>query len=167
MMVYKTPSIEAFRNRKRFHATQKTHSESTSDWFKRLQKCLNNCNFDYISDYMLIDKFLSGLNETEFEKMLQVPNWTIDELILVVIGNAHIFNTKACTNAKLPSKTGVTDATNQNNKDDNERFHIKSEDMTVSISNELNIDNLNKYHNHKSCHEISNFPGNSNERCSK
>lgn len=134
MMVYRTPSIGVFRNRKRFHATQKTNSESISDWFKRLQKFINNCDFDCISDYVLIDKFISGLNDTEFEKISQVPNWTIEELILVVIGNAHIFNTKALTNVKRTSKNGITDATNETNKDDIEsgRFYIKSEDMAVS-----------------------------------
>lgn len=91
MIVYKTPTITAYHNRRQFHATQKSQNESISDWFKRLQNCVVQCDFEHISDYMLIDKFVSGLNETDFEKISQVQTWTADELVLVVIGNAHIF----------------------------------------------------------------------------
>ncbi|KAJ6649605.1 Zinc finger protein [Pseudolycoriella hygida] len=93
-MEYQTPRATIFLNRKRFHATQKSITESISDWFKRLQEFVNNCEFKQIADYMLIDKFISGLSETDFEKISKVPIWTVDELILVVIGNAHIFTCK-------------------------------------------------------------------------
>lgn len=91
MIVYKTPTVAAFHHRQQFHATQKIQGESISDWFKRLQNYATKCEFDNISDYMLIDKFVSGLNEIDFEKISQVSTWTSEELVLVVIGNAHIF----------------------------------------------------------------------------
>lgn len=91
MIVYKTPTATAFHHRQQFHATQKIQGESISDWFKRLQNYVIKCEFEHISDYMLIDKFVSGLNEIDFEKISQVPKWTSEELVLVVIGNAHIF----------------------------------------------------------------------------
>lgn len=96
-MSYDTPSMAIFQNRKRFHAIQKSPSESTSTWFKRLQTSIGHCAFSRISDYMLIDKFVSGLSETDFETISQIPTWTIDELILVVIGSAHIFDSKQVT----------------------------------------------------------------------
>lgn len=94
MLVYRTPTAAAFYKRKQFHATRKQHTESISDWFKRLQQFIANCEFDCISEYMLIDKFVSGLNEMDFEKISKVATWTLQDLVLVVIGNEHIFNVK-------------------------------------------------------------------------
>lgn len=136
-MAYKTPSKAAFRNRKRFHATQKSNSESISDWFKRLQKFIGDCDFDEIYDSMLIDKFLSGLNENDFEKISLVPVWTVDELILVAIGNAHIFNTKDTkpSNGNLEIRdidSNVENDENHGNANKIKSVNIKSEDFTVS-----------------------------------
>lgn len=100
MIVYKTPSNEVFHHRQQFHATQKTPNESILDWYKRLQKVINRCEFENVTDYMLIDKFVSGLGDADFEKISQVTTWTIDELILVVIGNAHIFKNSAAKECK-------------------------------------------------------------------
>lgn len=93
MFVYQTPTVAAFQKRKLFHATRKEHTESISDWFKRVQQFIIKCEFDGMSEYMLIDKFVSGLNEMDFHKIAKVPNWTLQDLILVVIGNEHIFKT--------------------------------------------------------------------------
>lgn len=92
MLVYKTPTVAAFKKRKLFHASQKEHTESTSDWFKRLQQSITKCEYDLIVEYILIDKFVSALDEIDFQKISQVPSWTLQDLILVVIGNEHIFN---------------------------------------------------------------------------
>lgn len=61
MIVYKTPSHAAFHHRQQFHAIQKIQNESISDWYKRLQKVIDHCEFQDITDYMLIDKFVSTL----------------------------------------------------------------------------------------------------------
>lgn len=122
MIVYKTPTSVTFHNRKQFHASQKTHNESTSDWFRRLQNVIAKCEFEHISDYMLIDKFVSGLNEIDFQKISQIGAWTIEELILVVLGNAHIFK-------NLPIRDGeeVNDNCNISTVD------VKTECVVVSI----------------------------------
>lgn len=91
MIIYKTPSTVVFHNRQQFHATHKVPGENTSDWFKRLQLFIGKCEFETLTEYMLIEKFISGLNNEDFEKISQVPTWTTEELILVVIGNPHIF----------------------------------------------------------------------------
>lgn len=129
-MAYKTPTKIAFQNRKRFHATQKSNNETISDWFKRLQKCTGDCDFGQIYDCMLIDKFFSGLTESDFEKISQVPVWTVEELILVAIGNAHIFNTKDAKqtngNSQL-QESSTNDRINDNENNEHDRFNIKSE----------------------------------------
>lgn len=116
MIVYKTPTAAAFYHRQQFHATQKVPNESISDWFKRLQNYVANCEFEQISDYMLIDKFVSGLNETDFKKISQVATWTVEELVLVVIGNAHIFK-------NLPIK----DEEQTNEEHDEPHIEVKTE----------------------------------------
>lgn len=146
MIVYQTPSPTAFQSRRQFHAAQKSLHESISDWFKRLQKFIGNCDFEHVSDYMLIDKFISGLSESDFEKITPLPFWTVEELVLVVIGNAHIFNTKefkecqqlqASTQSQgIPQLAGdqLADESieNRNYEDEFEDIHIKTELTPVS-----------------------------------
>lgn len=91
MIVYKTPSTVAFHRRQQFHAAQKNPSETISDWFMRLQLFIDKCEFESVCDYMLIEKFISGLSDEDFEKISQVPTWTTEDLVLVVIGNPQIF----------------------------------------------------------------------------
>lgn len=93
MIVYETPSTVAFHSRREFHAAQKIQNESISDWFKRLQNLNKKCSFQNCADYMFIDKFVSGLSDDDFNKLSKVVAWTVEELILVVIGNPHIFKT--------------------------------------------------------------------------
>lgn len=117
MLAYKTPSQNSFHKRKQFHALQKDETESISDWFKHLQVFITKCEFDSMSDYMLIDKFVSGLNEMDFEKISKVASWTLQDLILVVIGNGHIFSTKQ-TKEKKQSPNDIASV------------HIKSENVS-------------------------------------
>lgn len=95
--MYQTPSTAAFQSRRQFHATHKTQSETIPDWFKRLQHLTSKCEFENVSDYMLIDKFISGLNDNDFNRLSQVAAWTTEEMVLVVIGNSHIFRSTAAT----------------------------------------------------------------------
>lgn len=92
MLVYRTPTVAAFKKRKLFHAIQKEHAETISDWFKRLQQSIPDCEYDLTAECILIDKFVSGLDEMDFQKISQVASWTLEDLILVVIGNTHIFS---------------------------------------------------------------------------
>lgn len=92
MLVYRTPTVSAFKKRKLFHAIQKEHAETISDWFKRLQQSITDCEYDLTAECILIDKFVSGLDELDFQKISQVASWTLEDLILVVIGNTHIFS---------------------------------------------------------------------------
>lgn len=131
MIEYKTPSIAAFHHRLQFHAAHKAQNESITDWFKRLQKFINHCEFAHISDYMLIDKFVSGLGDADFEKISQVATWTIEELILVVIGNAHIFN------RNISSKDSSSISERIEALEAIETKYIKAENTVVSMSVQL------------------------------
>lgn len=139
MIVYQTPSMGVFHNRQRFHATQRAQNENISDWFKRLQKFNDNCEFQDVSDYMLIDKFISGLNDSDFDKVSQIPHWTVEELVLVVIGNAHIFNIKKSRGTRhlhesfQSHEDELTNEQNDNRESGNdiEDVHIKMELITV------------------------------------
>lgn len=119
MFVYQTPTVAAFHKRKVFHATRKEHSESISDWFKRVQQFITKCEFDCMTEYMLIDKFVSGLNDIDFQKIAKVANWTLQDIILVVIGNEHIFKT-----------TQTKDSQHQ----DISNVHVKYEKVRTKIS---------------------------------
>ncbi|WP_230132599.1 hypothetical protein, partial [Campylobacter jejuni] len=65
-IIYKTPSHLAFNCRKIFHAMEKNPTEDLEQWFFRIQSVITDCDFDNFSDFMLIEKFISGLNEKTF-----------------------------------------------------------------------------------------------------
>lgn len=104
MLVYRTPTVAAFKKRKLFHATHRDHTESISDWFKRLQQSITECEYDLTADCILIDKFVSGLDDTNFHKISSVPSWTLEDLILVVLGNEHIFNKTQTKDSNQPQE---------------------------------------------------------------
>ncbi|XP_031623087.1 zinc finger protein 420-like [Contarinia nasturtii] len=138
MIVYKTPSTGAFHYRKQFHATQKPQSECISDWFKRLQNSIEKCEFERFSDYMLIDKFVSGLNDSDFDKISQVSTWTTEELILVVIGNAHIFRNLSMNSAENNDGIEIVD------------IQIKNEEKDV-VTNETEYGSCLEFQNKAEC----------------
>lgn len=88
---YKPPTELALRNRKSFHACQKKHSESIEEWFSRIKKCIDVCEFGAHNEFMLIDKFISGLNETIFERLAQADNLTSEQTLSIATKSQNIF----------------------------------------------------------------------------
>ncbi|KAJ6649606.1 hypothetical protein Bhyg_04844 [Pseudolycoriella hygida] len=139
-MEYQTPCVTTFHNRKRFHATQKSLSESISEWFKRLQTIVNNCEFKQFADFMLMDKFMSGLSETDFEKISKVPIWTVDELILMVIGNAHTSASKEPINTPESKEDVPFQGTSFDETGKTQRQ--ESDILQVKVENAVEIDDM-------------------------
>lgn len=71
MLSYRPPSLDALVSRRAFHSCSKLNTESTTEWFARVAESVSGCEFDDISDIMLIDKFLSGFDETIFKQILK------------------------------------------------------------------------------------------------
>lgn len=88
---YKIPSHEILKNRRTFHGLQKEVSESVDRWLKRVQLCIDCCEFPtVIIEFLLIDRFVCGLNVSELKCMESVDIWTVKHLLEYYFNDQNI-----------------------------------------------------------------------------
>lgn len=80
--LYKTPSNEILWHRKEFYSLQRKKNEQTNSWSIRVKCCFDRCEFPPLisHEYLLIDKFVSDLNDNAKEFVQGVDTWTLKEL---------------------------------------------------------------------------------------
>lgn len=74
MLAYRLPSVSALACRRKFYSSYKSSVETISDWFERIADSVPGCEFDNLADIMLIDKFLSEIDETVCHQILEECN---------------------------------------------------------------------------------------------
>lgn len=79
--VYRTPSNEILRNRRTFYGLQRRIQEPVQQWLKRIQTGIRGCEFPKIIEFLLIDRFVCGLNSTELKSIRRVHTWTLKQLM--------------------------------------------------------------------------------------
>lgn len=77
---YKIPSLKVRYNRKIFCGLKKKRNELVNDWFNRVQDRINRCEFENISEVLLIDKFFCELNDDEIKPFLDTDTWSLNQL---------------------------------------------------------------------------------------
>lgn len=100
---YNTPSRAAFHCRKLFHSCQREHIESNEKWLRRIEEYLNGCEFGTLSDYMLIDKFISGLSDDIVDRFAQTHSITVQELLTI----AREEFVECCTDIKMEASEDI------------------------------------------------------------
>lgn len=88
---YETPSRTVFENRKIFYGIQKGHSEELQEWFERIQAAIDGCDFGNLSNFLTIDKFISGLSENIFEKFCQTTQLSVEELLTIALSDEQFY----------------------------------------------------------------------------
>lgn len=96
MYDYVTPSISAFQNRKLFHSHQKEQYETVEQWFHCIIDSLEGCEYGKLSEFMLIDKFITALDDESYEKYAPYATLTIDAVRSIGFDNKNL--------CKSPSK---------------------------------------------------------------
>lgn len=79
--VYKTPSSEVLRNRRAFYGLQRKSEEPVQQWLKRVQSSIWCCEFPTIIEFLLIDRFVCGLNSKELKTLRRTHSWTAKRLV--------------------------------------------------------------------------------------
>lgn len=79
--VYKTPTNEILRNRRTFYGLQRKNHEQVPQWLKRVQTSVRCCEFPTIIEFLLIDRFMCGLNKSELKGIQSVRSWTLKRLL--------------------------------------------------------------------------------------
>ncbi|XP_031624092.1 zinc finger protein 664-like [Contarinia nasturtii] len=67
MTEFTSPSLVVFQSRRLFHMCQRKQADNITDWFDQIRAQITKCMYGVYNDFMLIDKFLSGLNDNDFE----------------------------------------------------------------------------------------------------
>lgn len=83
LIKYDTPNESAFHSRKRFHSSIKDPNESVEEWFHRIQKSVNRCDFGALTNVLLIDKFISGLDIHLFGKLTKTTTLTVEQTLSI------------------------------------------------------------------------------------
>lgn len=78
MYEYVTPSKSVFQNRKLFHSHQKEQYETVDQWFRCIVNSLESCKYGKLSEFMLIDKFITGLDDETYCKFASWATLTMD-----------------------------------------------------------------------------------------
>lgn len=84
MIEFKPPSLSAFRCRRVFHKCKRKQTEDYEEWFNRISDSMVNCSYGAFNDFMLIDKFMSGLNDYDLEQFSQKKLWSEKQLLLFI-----------------------------------------------------------------------------------
>lgn len=78
---YRAPKEEILQNRRAFYGLKRQNNESTDKWLKRVQKCINCCEFPIFVEFFLIDRFVGGLDSTEMEIIRGTETWSLKQLL--------------------------------------------------------------------------------------
>lgn len=79
--LYQFPPEFVLKNRREFYLSQKENTESISEWLYRIGKCIKDCDFGAISNFLLIDKFFCELSDEDIRKFQNDATWSLEQLL--------------------------------------------------------------------------------------
>lgn len=80
-VLYEAPKKEIVKNRKVFYELKRREKESVDKWLQRVQKCIECCDFPEFMEFLVIDRFVCGLDNTEMEIILKTAAWSLKQLL--------------------------------------------------------------------------------------
>lgn len=66
---YHVPSFDAIQQRKSFYTSTKLSDETVLEWYERIENVGNKCQFNHFHDFMVLDKFVCGLDDGILERL--------------------------------------------------------------------------------------------------
>lgn len=130
---YKPPTETALRSRKSFHACQKLQTESIEEWFRRIKKCIDDCEFGAYNEFMLIDKFISGLSETIFERLIQNDFLTPEQTLSIAIQSQTYFPNTIFLETKYEPLNDINEFLSVNIKTEIVSYHFIDQTKIIII----------------------------------
>lgn len=108
--MYKAPQKDTIQYRQAFYRLKRENNESIEKWLRRVQECIDCCEFPIFVEFLLIDRFVCGLNNVEMEIIRGTESWSVmqlfDSFLNQNMGNELTF---ADTNEK-PNRKGSVDS---------------------------------------------------------
>lgn len=78
---YKIPSPKIRYYRRAFYGLHRKFEESIDKWLKRIESRINRCDYTKFSEYLIIDRFFSELNNEEIAGIQsERQTWSLKQL---------------------------------------------------------------------------------------
>lgn len=91
---YKIPSHEILKERRKFYGSRKEVGESVERWLKRVQLCIDYCEFPKgIIEFLLIDRYICELNDNELKAIERVDTWSVEQLLRYYLNDQNVKHT--------------------------------------------------------------------------
>lgn len=81
---YQTPTDTVLQHRNAFYSIQKETTETVANWFCRIRRATEYCDFGDLGDFLVIDKFFCGLDDDAKQLLRQTNTWSAAELYRAV-----------------------------------------------------------------------------------
>ncbi|XP_055295744.1 zinc finger protein 431-like [Sitodiplosis mosellana] len=138
MYEFLRPSLTAFQSRKLFHSYQKEQGDTVEEWFRCIIDTLEGCEYGELSEFMLIDKFIAGLDDETCEKPVPYATIAIDTLQSIELDIKNHF--------AIPLESTTCDEITNDIEDFLAVDDIKVEEDEEGLSNESEDNLLDHYH---------------------
>lgn len=80
--IYKIEIEEVLENRRVFYNLRRNSDDLMTTWLKRIEHCIHRCDFPTIfTEFLLIDRFVCGLNSVELKTIQNSDNWTLNQVL--------------------------------------------------------------------------------------
>lgn len=93
MLTYVTPSTNAFHRRKIFHSNERKQYETAKEWFHRIVEALDGCEFGGFNDFILIDKFIAGLDYETIQRYTVRATLTVHDVLSIGLDDTECSET--------------------------------------------------------------------------
>lgn len=79
---YKIPTIEILQYRSAFYRLRRSHDQPLEQWLDRVRNSLGFCDFPLFFKYLLMDRFICGLDIVELKMIHSAGKYsTLEELL--------------------------------------------------------------------------------------
>lgn len=112
MHKYTIPSLAAYHKRTLFHSIERSPSEANDEWYNRILEVLQGCEYGEFTDFIVIDKFISGLDYETFLKYAGRTTLTIDDVHSIGLDDRDGCKIDYDTTVNVEVKLEVTDTIN-------------------------------------------------------
>lgn len=89
-ITYKMPAEDIRKQRQVFHSLNRKPGESMDFWIYRIDVCSRVCDYGVLTEHMLIDKFMSGLTEDEFDDFSCWGKININKVMLIIFTKTEL-----------------------------------------------------------------------------
>lgn len=80
---YQIPSCEAIQQRKVFYTSTKFTDETVFEWYERVENVGNQCEFNRFHDFLILDKFVTGLDDGVLKRLSKEILLSLDEIFAI------------------------------------------------------------------------------------